>query len=117
MENKEMLEATVKGLQDKLDQVNSDLKAKQRELDDANKPELTQSQLDIIGEVVEKSVQSALDDLDISYDIDIDLELSGNEISVYSIEWQGTSEKIAGNLMESIDDEFKVIDDEDENNG
>ena len=109
---KEMLEATVKGLQDKLDQVNNDLKAKQKELDDANKPELTQSQLDTIGEVVETQLLDALNNLDISYDIDVDLELSGNEISVYSIEWQSASEKIAGELMQGIDNEFKIIDDE-----
>jgi len=111
-DSKEMLEATVKGLQEKLDQVNNDLKAKQRELDNASKPELTQSQLDIIGEVVERSIQSTLDDLDVSHDIDIDLELSGNEIGVYSVEWQCAAEKIAGELMQSIDDEFKVVDDE-----
>tara|TARA_R100000808_G_C2012515_1_gene64418 strand:+ start:86 stop:427 length:342 start_codon:yes stop_codon:yes gene_type:complete len=111
-DSKEMLEATVKGLQEKLDQVNNDLKAKQRELDDASKPELTQSQLDTIGEVVETKILDALNDLDVSYDIDIDLELSGNEIGVYSIEWQGASEKIAGELMQGIDNEFKIIDDE-----
>ena len=33
-ETKEMLEATVKGLQDKVSQLNMDLKAKQKELED-----------------------------------------------------------------------------------
>ena len=58
--SKEMLEATVKGLQDKLDQVNNDLKAKQKELNDVNKPTLTQSQLDTIGEVIENTLQSLI---------------------------------------------------------
>jgi hypothetical protein len=37
-ETKEMLEATVKGLQDKVNQLNMDLKSKQKELEDVNKP-------------------------------------------------------------------------------
>jgi len=37
-ETKEMLEATVKGLQDKVNQLNTDLKSKQKELEDVNKP-------------------------------------------------------------------------------
>ena len=37
-ETKEMLEATVKGLQDKIGQLNMDLKTKQQELEDVNKP-------------------------------------------------------------------------------
>ena len=36
--NKELLEATVKGLQDKIGSLNMELKDKQKELEDANKP-------------------------------------------------------------------------------
>ena len=52
-ETKEMLEATVKGLQDKVNQLNMDLKSKQKELEDVNKPVLSSdtyaSLEDIIG--------------------------------------------------------------------
>jgi len=40
-ETKEMLEATVKGLQDKVNQLNTDLKSKQQELEDVNKPAMS----------------------------------------------------------------------------
>jgi len=40
-ETKEMLEATGKGLQDKISQLNMDLKSKQKELEDYNKPVIT----------------------------------------------------------------------------
>ena len=36
-ESKELLEATIKGLEDKLDSVSDDLRSKQRELADVNK--------------------------------------------------------------------------------
>ena len=51
-ETKEMLEATVKGLQDKIGQLNADLKSKQQELEDVNKPEISAAQLDIINDAV-----------------------------------------------------------------
>ena len=44
-ENKELLEATVKGLQDKIGSLNLELKQKQQDLEDVNKPELTAIQL------------------------------------------------------------------------
>ena len=37
-DSKEMLEATVKGLQEKCEQLTNDLQAKRRELEDINKP-------------------------------------------------------------------------------
>ena len=51
-ENKELLEATVKGLQEKIQQLNVDLKAKQQELEDVNKPEITAVQMDAINDAV-----------------------------------------------------------------
>ena len=55
-ETKELLEATVKGLQDKVNQLNTDLKSKQKELEDVNKPVLsndTYAQLeDVIGNTI-----------------------------------------------------------------
>jgi len=39
-ETKELLEATVKGLQDKVNQLNMDLKSKQKELENVNKPSM-----------------------------------------------------------------------------
>ena len=51
-ENKELLEATVKGLQEKIVSLQHDLKAKEQELEDVNKPEITALQLDIVSDAV-----------------------------------------------------------------
>ena len=40
-ESKELLEATIKGLEEKLNQLNTDLRSKERELADVNKPVMT----------------------------------------------------------------------------
>ena len=57
-ETKEMLEATVKGLQDKIGQLNTDLKSKQQELEDVNKPEITALQMDVINDAVNAVLES-----------------------------------------------------------
>ena len=56
-ETKEMLEATCKGLEDKISQLNIDLKAKQQELEDANKPVISSTTMDIINDTVNKAVE------------------------------------------------------------
>ena len=47
-ESKELLEATIKGLQEKVDQVTKDLQTKKKELEDVNKPEMTDEMFDNI---------------------------------------------------------------------
>ena len=57
-ETKEMLEATVKGLQDKVNQLNIDLKNKQQELEDANKPVISSTTMDIINDTVNQVLEN-----------------------------------------------------------
>ena len=45
-ESKELLEATLKGLEEKVSQVNDDLMMKKKELEDINKPEMTEEMHD-----------------------------------------------------------------------
>ena len=56
-ETKEMLEATVKGLQDKVNQLNIDLKNKQQELEDANKPVISSTTMDVINDTINRAVE------------------------------------------------------------
>ena len=56
-ETKEMLEATCKGLEDKISQLNIDLKAKQQELEDVNKPVITSTTMDIINDTINKAIE------------------------------------------------------------
>ena len=57
-ETKEMLEATCKGLEDKISQLNIDLKAKQQELEDANKPIISSTTMDIINDTVTQVLEN-----------------------------------------------------------
>ena len=56
--NKEMLEATVKGLQEKIVSLQHDLREKERDLEDVNKPEITAEQLDVINDAVNSVLES-----------------------------------------------------------
>ena len=56
-ETKEMLEATCKGLEDKISQLNMDLKTKQQELEDANKPVISSTTMDIINDTINKAIE------------------------------------------------------------
>ena len=57
-DNKELLEATCKGLEDKISALNLELKNKQQELEDANKPEITALQMNIINDAVNAVLES-----------------------------------------------------------
>ena len=108
-ENKELLEATVKGLQDKVNQLNVDLKSKQKELEDYNKPLLlneTYAALeDIIGNAVgdyEFECGEFEYEFNLSYDNKIELsDLTFND-----------HYNLAEALMKAIDNHFKVEENE-----
>ena len=51
-DNKELLEATVKGLQEKIVSLQHDLREKEKDLEEVNKPEITAEQMDIINDAV-----------------------------------------------------------------
>ena len=57
-ENKELLEATVKGLQDKVNQLNMDLKSKQKELEDVNKPSMPNDTYAVLEALVSDTIES-----------------------------------------------------------
>ena len=113
MENsKEMLEATVKGLQEKVDSLTKDLAAKKNELEDINKPKMSKFIYEEIEDSVYNNMMDALGRLD-EHNYDIELELSGNEISVYSIDFHDTN-SISEYIMDAINDKFNVVEDEEE---
>ena len=113
MENsKEMLEATVKGLQEKVDSLTKDLAAKKNELEDINKPKISQSVYEEIEDSVYNNMESALDRLSES-DYDLELELSGLELSVYQLNFHDTN-SISEYIMDTINDKFNVVENEEE---
>ena len=110
--SKELLEATVKGLQEKVDSLTKDLAAKKNELEDINKPKMSKFIYEEIEDSVYNNMMDALDRLSES-DYDIELELSGLELSVYQIDFHDTN-SISEYIMDAINDKFNVVEDEEE---
>ena len=108
-DNKELLEATVKGLQEKISQLNMDLKAKQQELEDVNKPEITALQLDIVNDAVDSALGNY--DLDCGmFDYEFNLDYD-NKIELSSLTFTDTYELVEA-IVKNIEKQFKVIEDE-----
>ena len=110
--SKEMLEATVKGLQEKVDSLTKDLATKKSELEDINKPKISKSVYEEVEDCVFNNMMDALGRLSES-DYDLELELSGLELSVYQIDFHDTN-SISEYIMDSINDKFNVVEDEEE---
>ena len=111
-ETKEMLEATVKGLQDKIGQLNMDLKSKQKELEDVNKPELTALQMDIINDAVDSALSSyELDCGMFDYEFEMDYE---NRVVLSNLTFTDTYD-LAEAVIVNIERHFKIIKDEQTN--
>ena len=105
-ESKELLEATIKGLEEKVNQLNDDLKSKQRELADVNKPEMTNEMFDQITELVDDAVNNVRieeDDLEYSMEFDYDNKVVLSDISL------DNSDTFAEKIMCAIDGHYKLI--------
>ena len=79
--NKEMLEATVKGLQEKIVSLQHDLREKEKDLEEVNKPEITVEQLDIINGAITSVLENyqfdcGMFEYEFSINYDNKLELS-----------------------------------------
>jgi len=105
-ESKELLEATVKGLEEKINDLNSDLRSKQRELADVSKPEMTAEMYDIIFETIEEGIGyfdfSDSDGYDIEYELDYD-----GRVNAASLEFNGATE-LNEKIMKKIEERFKI---------
>ena len=111
-DSKEMLEATVKGLQEKVDGLTKDLATKKDQLADINKPKISQSVYEMVEDCIFSNMANALDGLS-ENDYDVELELSGNEICVYNLSYHYTN-NISEYIMEQVNEKFNVVEDEEE---
>ena len=91
-ENKELLEATVKGLQEKIVSLQHDLKAKEKDLEEVNKPEITKEQLDVINDAITAALEDfqfdcGMFNYEFNLDYDNKIELSDLTFTdVYDLE-------------------------------
>ena len=105
-ENKELLEATVKGLQEKIQQLNVDLKSKQQDLEDVNKPELTAIQMDTINDAVDTALGNY--DLDCGmFDYEFELDYD-NKITLSNLTFTDTYDVVEA-IIKNIENQFKII--------
>jgi len=108
-ESKELLEATVKGLQDKLEQLQTELNVKKLELNNINKPKLNQSTMDIIYDCINDGLHEFdFSDTD-NYDFEPELDYD-RRVSIQSIEFQGI-DYIQEPIIKSIESKFNIIND------
>jgi len=104
-ENKELLEATVKGLQDKIGALNLELKQKQQDLEDVNKPVISSTTMDIIND----TVNSALGDYQFDcgmfeYEFNLDYD---NKIELSELTFTDSYELVEA-IMRNIEKQFKI---------
>ena len=113
--NKELLEATVKGLQEKVEQLTKDLEFKRKELDDVNKPKLNQSTMDIIYDCIDDGIHEFNFNCDSHYDFEYEIDYDGR-VSTHHIEFNST-DYVKEPIIKLIEDKFNIINDiENENN-
>jgi len=107
--NKELLEATVKGLQEKIQQLNSDYKEKLQELEDVNKPVIKASQMDVIDDSLQQTFEDFNLDIDqFEYDVELDYD---NKVVLSNLTFTDTYD-LHEAIMRNIEKQFKVTNDE-----
>ena len=106
-ETKEMLEATCKGLEDKIGQLNMDLKSKQQELEDANKPVISSKVMDVINDAINEAIEGYNFDNTDQYELDFSLDYDG-KVQAESINLTDTYELMEA-IVINIEKQFKVI--------
>ena len=106
-ESKELLEATIKGLNEKISQLNHDVMMKTKELEDINKPEMSGEMYDEIHGLVEEGVG----DFDFTdagnYEFEPEYDYD-NKVVIGTIEIKDTH-YIVESIMDKIDKNYKVI--------
>ena len=112
-ESKELLEATVKGLQDKLDLLQTELNVKTLELKNVNKPKLNQSTMDIIYDCITEGIEefdfSDTDNYDFEPEFDYD-----HKVVIGNIEFN-SCDYVREPIINKIEKTFNIIDDTEEN--
>ncbi len=106
-ESKELLEATIKGLEEKINSLNTAINMKKKELEDINKPEMAGEMFDKLHGIVENGISEALGNLN-SDDLDKEfgMEYDGK---VYLESFSIDEYPLVQAVMDKIDNEFKVI--------
>ena len=105
-ENKELLEATVKGLQEKIVSLQHDLREKEKDLEDINKPVISSTTLDVVNDAVNSALEDYQFDcgmFEYEFNINYDNKLELSELTFTD------SYDISEAIILSIEKQFKII--------
>ena len=105
-ETKELLEATVKGLQDKINYLNADLKQKQQELEDASKPVISSEVMDTINDAINEAIENYNFDNTDQYELDFSLDYEGR-VQAETINLTDTYELMEA-IVSKVEKQFNV---------
>ena len=106
-DNKELLEATVKGLQDKIGSLNMELKDKQKELEDANKPVISSTVMNVINDAINYAVENYDFDNSDQYEIDFSLDYD-SKVQAETINLTDTYELVEA-IVTKVEKQFKIV--------
>ena len=112
-ETKEMLEATVTGLQEKIVSLQHDLKSKEQELEDASKPVISSTTMDIINDAVNYAVENYNFDNTDQYGLDFSLDYEGR-VQAETINLTDTYELMEA-IVTRVEKQFKIEQNEKDN--
>jgi len=109
-DNVELIEATVKGLQDKIGSLNMELKDKQKELEDANKPVISSTVMNVVNDAINYAVENYNFDNTDQYDLDFSLDYDG-KVQAETINLTDTYELVEA-IVTNVEKQFKIEQDE-----
>ena len=106
--NKELLEATVKGLQEKLQQLQTELNVKNLELNNINKPKLNKSEMDIIYDCINDGIHNFSFEDEECYDFEYELDYDG-KVRTCNIDFN-SGDYLLEDIVTQIEKKFNIID-------
>ena len=109
-ESKELLEATVKGLEEKINQLADDLTNKRKELADVSKPEMTEEMYGNLEEIVEEAIGNYDFSDSENYDIEYELDYDG-KVNASSLEFNSAHE-LGEKIMRGVEKAYKMTETE-----
>ena len=112
-ENVELIEATVKGLQDKISSLNMELKDKQKELEDAGKPVISSTVMNVINDAINYAVENYDFDNKEQYEIDFSLDYD-SKVQAETINLTDTYELVEA-IVTNVEKQFKIKQDDEAN--
>jgi len=109
-DNVELIQATVKGLQDKIGSLNMELKNKQQELEDANKPVISSNVMDVVNDAINHAVENYDFDNRDQYEMDFSIDYDGR-IQAENINLTDTYELVEA-IVNNVEKQFKIEQDD-----